>query len=617
MTRLRGAAGEAPFIFVVGKGGVGKTTTAGALALELADDAGPTHLISTDPAHSLADLFGQHLAGRPEPADCAPDLMLEEFDATARADDWIGRSMRRVADIVERGTYLDGDDVAAFSRLALPGVDELMAVLRLTDLAGADRRIVVDTAPTGHTLRMLDAVATLDGLAAALRAMADKAAAVAGGLTGRPLRLVGESVIDELRGYVDGFRQRVLDRAVFVVTDRPGAVVAAETRRLEAALSARALSVAAKVTTVLDAGEPAGAAGRAVHLMVPDLGAIEGCDGLRAWRAALQPYTPAAGGSPDAQSSGARSKGVPPDEAGRQSPAPAREEPALPWLVGTAPRMLLFAGKGGVGKSTCAAAAALALADSRDVLLCSADPAGSLDDVLAATAGGPIGLPPRLSTLQIQPEAELARLRELWDADLDEALQRIGLSASAALDRRVIEELTRLVPPGIDELAAIVAMRATAESSTTVVLDTAPTGHLLRLLGTPAVALDWTRQVMRLVVKYGLSGAGGLAGSLVRLSRELRSLQDTLHDETATAAIVVALDEPMVTAETERLLAGLRGAGVHVAAVLHNRTRRHVPGTGTHRPAEGWPLAITAPVMASLTGEDALREFVAAWNIVR
>ncbi|HEX9108090.1 MAG TPA: ArsA family ATPase, partial [Longimicrobiales bacterium] len=156
------------FLFVVGKGGVGKTTAAAAVALHLADAGRPTHLVSTDPAHSVGDVFGVQLPAHPIPSPCTDRLTLEELDARAYARAWSGRVAGPIAELVERGTYLDADDAHALTGLSLPGVDEVMGALRLVELAeGNADRIVVDTAPTGHALRLLDAGALIDGWAAA------------------------------------------------------------------------------------------------------------------------------------------------------------------------------------------------------------------------------------------------------------------------------------------------------------------------------------------------------------------------------------------------------------------------------------------------------------------
>jgi arsenite/tail-anchored protein-transporting ATPase len=474
--------------------------------------------------------------------------------------------------------------VAGLTRLALPGVDELMAALRLVDLADDGRRIVVDTAPTGHTLRLLDAGAAHDAFARALRALADKAATVASSLAGRTVRLAGEAVIDEMEGYVRAWDERVLRPAAFVIAAHEHIVVAAETRRLADALRGRGLRVAATV----HAGD--GAIGPSLQepgFAVPLLDEVTGCDGLRRWRRALRTAAHA-------------------QEADARRPTPevaAGGDAADDWLRRAPARLLVFAGKGGVGKTTCAAAAALVLAADRDVTLCSADPAGSLDDVFGGDAAG-------LRIVQVDAEARLERLREEAHDELVGAFESVGLADGATLDHRVIEALWDLAPPGIDEFAALAEILDATASHHTVVLDTAPTGHFLRLLGTPRIALDWVRQLMRIVVKYhATSSAPGVAEALLQAARELRALDELLHDATRCGVIVVTLDEPLVRAETGRLLDALHATDVPVAALLLNRSR---DGTASDAdmPLIRAPLRVPPPV-----GAAALRDFAASWKI--
>jgi arsenite/tail-anchored protein-transporting ATPase len=115
-------------------------------------------------------------------------------------------------------------------------------------------------------------------------------------------------------------------------------------------------------------------------------------------------------------------------------------------------------------------------------------------------------------------------------------------------------------PPGLDELVAVGACCRTRARGARVVLDTAPTGHFLRLVAMPGEALDWTHRIMRVLLKYrALGGLDAPGGPLLRLAKRLRALRERLADPARTAIVVVTLDEPLVAAETGRLIERLRG----------------------------------------------------------
>src|SRR5207244_13089550 len=118
-------------------------------------------VVSTDPAHSLADALGtSRRAAKPwrVPLGRARgSLHAVELDADAALTRWIGARRQALRKIVGRGTYLDDQDIDALLRLAFPGVDELIGLIELERLSasGPWEQVVVDTAPTGHTLRLL------------------------------------------------------------------------------------------------------------------------------------------------------------------------------------------------------------------------------------------------------------------------------------------------------------------------------------------------------------------------------------------------------------------------------------------------------------------------------
>src|SRR6185295_19314680 len=170
-----GASADAPtFHFFAGKGGVGKTTCAAATALMLAEDGHRVLVVSTDPAHSLSDVFARRLGGTPRrlPARRG-SLRALELDADRALVRWLTRRRSTLRTIAERGTYLDDEDLGRLLRLSFPGVDELMGLVELARVArqGRYETVVVDTAPTGHALRLLAMPQTLRRIAAVLNDM--------------------------------------------------------------------------------------------------------------------------------------------------------------------------------------------------------------------------------------------------------------------------------------------------------------------------------------------------------------------------------------------------------------------------------------------------------------
>jgi arsenite/tail-anchored protein-transporting ATPase len=594
---LQGRLGSR-FCFVVGKGGVGKTTTSGAIALAFADRGIRTHLISTDPAHSLGDLFEQTSLSQPTTSRCAQTLILEELDARAAAEAWLAGARAALLDLVERGTYLDRADANSLLALSLPGVDEIMGALRLADLAASDaERIVVDTAPTGHTLRLLDAGTLIAGWTATLRAMADKAGVVASTLMRRTVRMPAEDLIDEMESRVARFESDVLRTADFVVVTRSGSVVEEETARLIDELKRRNLRIAARLLTGESSTDMEMTADT---IVIPARADLRGCDALREW------------GRPEQQDTLA-------------GELPSALPPALPWLQSQRADLLLFVGKGGVGKSTCAAACAVALAETRNVSLFSTDPAGSLSDVLARPVTGEgVHVSERLRARQLDATSIFASMRAGYRHDVASVFESIGIDASLELDRRVLDSLWEIAPPGLDEIMALLEIIDETASGTTLIVDSAPTGHFLRLLEMPEEALAWTHAIMRILVKYHTVAAlDAPAEGMLAFAKRLKELRARLIDPARTAAVVVTLDQPVVIAETQRLVRALQNAAVPTPVLLLNRADA---GSGPREdflraaPAgelSTLPARILAPAFADpLIGTSVLQRFVREWKLI-
>jgi arsenite-transporting ATPase len=243
-------------------------------------------------------------------------------------------------------------------------------------------------------------------------------------------------------------------------------------------------------------------------------------------------------------------------------------------------RVLLFTGKGGVGKTTTAAATAVhAAARGSKTLVVSTDPAHSLADAL----GGVIGTEPtELDTGLYAQQVDAQREFEASWRDVQAYL--CGMLEQAGVDALEAEELTVL--PGADEVLALLALRAQVAVGCwdVIVVDCAPTGETLRLLALPDALRWWMQRVfpperrllrtLRPVVSQ-LTGLplppDAVLAALARLTDELAAVREVLTDPETTSVRLVLTPESVVLAETRRTLTSLALYGYRVDGVVANR----------------------------------------------
>lgn len=616
---------------VGGKGGVGKTTVAAALAVALAERGEHTLVVSVDPAHSLGDALGAPLGAEPGGVPGVPTLWALEVDVERERAAFLARHRAALAALLERGTYLAADEVERFLDLAVPGIDEVAALLRLIELARADAyaRVVVDTAPTGHALRLLATPALARGWLGALEALEARHAAVAQrlapGFAGDHTRRFLDLLAADVARLTELLRDAARTRFLLVTTPEP--VVLAETRRYRRALDAAGVALGGVVVNRVAPRARAGAAefdAGVPTLVVPLLAeAPTGVAGLRRFAALARP--PAAPAAPRAVATAPGTASVAAGAAAGLRVGPA-------YLPPLGHRLYLLGGKGGVGKTTVSSALAVWLADAGRgrVLLLSTDPAGSLFEVWGVEVGGaPVAAPgaPGLELRQLDAAAAWAEFRARYRdraARFFTGLLGGGLSLEA--DRRVVERLVDLAPPGLDEVMALfeVVDRLGDPAYNALVLDTAPTGHLLRLLEMPELALQWAHAVMRLLLRYREAvGLGELAEDVLALARSVRALRGRLQDAAQTWVAAVALPEALSVPETARLLPRLRALGMPASALFVNRLLAADGGVPAAKAeaarallaAEAAPPAVAAPEWAvGPVGADELRRFARAWR---
>lgn len=154
------------FILFGGKGGVGKTTMAAASAVTFARHNPKKKILifTTDPAPSLADSFGQKLSHDPIKVDGFANLWALEINAKEELKKFKKQYGRDILDILQEGTYLSTEETEEMFSLDIPGLDEIMGLKKITDfMDSSDYDLyLLDTAPTGHTLRLLTLPELLD-----------------------------------------------------------------------------------------------------------------------------------------------------------------------------------------------------------------------------------------------------------------------------------------------------------------------------------------------------------------------------------------------------------------------------------------------------------------------
>ncbi|HXB23179.1 MAG TPA: ArsA family ATPase [Gemmatimonadaceae bacterium] len=638
MTSESGASGSADllaalprWIIVGGKGGVGKTTIAIALAKAA---TGRVLLLSTDPARALGPALGEPVGPHPIELRSIPGVFAQQLDAAVERDAFLARWRETLVTVIDRGTYLDREDIVGFIDAVLPGTDEAMALLSLADLAASSAwdRVIIDTAPTGHTLRLFALPQTFRLVVDLLELMQEKHRFMVRALTHRYRADAVDAMLTELRQRVDALRALLTDpgstRLVLVARAEP--LVVAETERYAAALPALGLTAGALVVNaVSDDADPSALASLASLLPgIPHVSLARWPESHKRPEPREWPESRKRPESREWPESRKRPEfwtrhPVHGDEA-RSAEEVVAGDPA--WLHrrlhSDEPRtaedalrpLTIVGGKGGVGKTTVACALAIeAASDEQLVLVVSTDPAPSIADALGLDVGDEtVAIAPGLWARQANATAAFAEMQKAYRQRVDAVFDRlIGAGFDAAHDRKILQDLFALAPPGIDELYALATIGETlaAGQFDTIIVDPAPTGHLLRLLETPALALDWSHRIMRLALKYKeIASFTETMGDILTFAQRTRAVRDLLADPARSTVILVTLDEPLVRSETERLTVAVATLGLTVGAVIWNRSNLPLSASGAV------PQFAAPEESPSPRGLAALKQWYSRWR---
>ena len=533
---------QAPrFLFFTGKGGVGKTSIACATAIELAEAGRRVLLVSTDPASNVGQVFGVGIGDKITAIDAVPNLFALEIDPQAAAqayrDRIVGPVRGKLPEAVVKGIE---EQLSGACTTEIAAFDEFTALLTDTAITSAYDHIVFDTAPTGHTIRLLQLPVAWSGfleagkgdasclgpLAGLEKQRAQYSAAVAALADGQRTRLI---LVARAQNSALREAARTHEELAAIGLNQQFLVVNGLLPKEEAALDALAAALYAREQAAL-AATPDALRGLPCDYVPLKPFNLVGLDALRQLLVATPSHIEAAVGEPV------------------ELHAPSLSE-LVDGIAADGHGLVMLMGKGGVGKTTLAAAVAVELAHrGLPVHLTTSDPAAHLAETLHGSLDN-------LTVSRIDPHAETERYRQ-------EVLRTKGAKLDAQ-GRALLEEDLR--SPCTEEIAVFQAfsriIREAGEKF--VVMDTAPTGHTLLLLDATGA---YHREVARMLDAKG-----------AHYTTPMMQLQDARR----TKVLLVTLAETTPVLEAANLQADLRRAGIEPWAWVINNSvaaaRPHSP----------------------------------------
>ena len=529
------------FLFFTGKGGVGKTSIACAAAIELADAGRQVLLVSTDPASNVGQVFGISIGNRITPIPKVPGLSALEIDPQAAAQGYRDRIVGPVRgvlpDAIVKGIE---EQLSGACTTEIAAFDEFTGLLIDSPVTAAYQHIIFDTAPTGHTIRLLQ----LPGAWSGFLETGKGDASCLGPLAGL------EKQRAHYKEAVDALADAGRTRLILVARAQPATLrEVARTREELAAigLPQQYLIVNGVLPQAEATRDPLAAAiyvrEQAALAAIPESLKALPCD-----RIALKPFDLVGLAALRQLLSSA------PSAVSTNIEAPvAFATPSLSTLVNSIAEdghgLVMLMGKGGVGKTTLAAAVAVELAHrGMPVHLTTSDPAAHLTETLSGSITN-------LTVSRIDPQVETERYR-----------RQVLAAKGAKLDaegRALLEEDLR--SPCTEEVAVFQAFRhiLLEAGHKFVVMDTAPTGHTLMLL-------DATGSYHREVTRQ-------MAGTGLHYTTPMIQLQDPKQ----TKVLLVTLAEATPVLEAANLQADLRRAGIEPWAWIINNS---VAAASPHSP---------------------------------
>jgi len=584
------------FIFFGGKGGVGKTTSACATATYLASSRPHQKILvfSTDPAHSTSDSFAQAIGDEPTPIEGFDNLWAMEMNLRKVYEFFVREYEFEFIELAERSSWFGIKQMSnATATLTYPSSFEFMTILEFVKFIKSDKYdlIVVDTAPTGHTLRLFGVLANLPEQFKALERSQRKHRYMLTRYYGK----YRKDRVDKFLGMMEKDVKRLSDifsgnRTEFVVVTIAEKMSIWESERLIKGLKKNEYQIPNQniiVNGLSTMGECSLCASRREEEEGYLAEIKEEYPQHNIIRIPLFPY----------EIKGKRLseyfeyvKGEKRFEVAKisvsQPELPDKTElnlelidsNTLTPLENQRRKIILFGGKGGVGKTTSAACTAVRAAranpDER-VLVISTDPAHSLADSFDLSIGSNISLIEGFDNLygmQIDPQVRLEKFKKEYKKKIEEAFTPEAVKSegmfsgtssavSYPFDEDMVSNLVELAPLGLDEIMTFSdVLLSNLSTYDVIIIDTAPTGHLVKLLQRPKIVLRWFTQIIQGLKDYSgmMRDTFAVTKTLLEARREIMKIHKIFMDENEAEFVVVTIAEFMGMYETERLIQDLQ-----------------------------------------------------------
>ena len=541
-------------LFFTGKGGVGKTSAACATAIGLADAGKRVLLVSTDPASNLDEVLGVALSATPTAVPTVPGLSALNIDPVQAAHTYRERVVGPYRGVLPAVAISSMEEqLSGACTVEIAAFDEFSKLLADPALTAAFDHVIFDTAPTGHTLRLLELPAAWTSFIDANVGGTSCLGPLSGLATQKALYAASNAAL------------RDPARTTLVLVARPDRASLAEAERTRGELALLGVTnVRLILNGVFHAQDTSDAT--AVAMDARGRAALEALPlGLRAVPRIDVPLLPFGLVGIDAL----RAMGTPGAGADRWSPAPAERtfrgqhlDAIIDELARRGKGVVMTMGKGGVGKTTVAARVAGALARRGfAVTLTTTDPAAHVEQAVRDLGAGASGL----QVTRIDPALETRRYTQEVLAVAGDGLDAQG--------KALLEEDLR--SPCTEEIAVFRAFAETVAEGEDrfVIIDTAPTGHTLLLLD---AAESYHREVLR--------KPSGSPEAVQRLLPRLR-------DPSFTHVLLVTLPEATPIHEAMQLERDLARADIVPFAWIVNQSLT--------------PLAVTDPILRARRAHEA------------